>query len=85
MAIPKGRKRKEYVGYATHCLNMLTITKDQELRTVQRQMAAEWMRLADFVRRPSRRGQMQMEELAAARRAAATELRRLSVSGCLVL
>jgi hypothetical protein len=61
MAIPKGEKHKEYARYAAHCLDMLTITKDQESRTVQRQMAAEWMRLADVVRRPSKRGQMQME------------------------
>ena len=61
MAIPKGEKHKEYARYAMHRLNMMTITKDQKSRTIQRQMAAEWTRLADFVRRPSKRGQMQME------------------------
>ena len=45
-----------------HCLETLTIMKDQNSRTIQRQMAAEWMRLADVARRrPSKRGQMQME------------------------
>ena len=61
MAIPKDEKHKQYARYAAHCLNMLTITKDQESRAVQREMAVEWMRLADAVRRRSRRGQMQME------------------------
>jgi hypothetical protein len=61
MAIPKDEKHKEYARYAAHCLNMLTITKDEESRTIQRQMAAEWMRPADVARRPTKRGQMQME------------------------
>ena len=60
MAIPKGEKYKEYARYAAHCLNMLPITKDQNSRTIQREMAAEWMRLADVARRTSKRGQMQM-------------------------
>lgn len=60
MAISKGEKHKEYAGYATHCLNMVTITKDRDLRTIQREMAAEWLRLADVARRASKRGQMQM-------------------------
>jgi hypothetical protein len=60
MAIPKGEKHKQYARYAAHCLDMVTITKDRDLRTVQREMAAEWMRLADVARRTSKRGQMQM-------------------------
>jgi hypothetical protein len=60
MAIPKGEKHKEYARYAAHCLNMMTITKDQDARKIQREMAAEWMRLADVRKRPSKRGQMQM-------------------------
>jgi hypothetical protein len=62
MAIPKDEKYKEYARYAAHCLNMLTITKDPEARAIQREMAAEWIRLADAaVLRRSRRGQMQMQ------------------------
>jgi len=38
----------------------VAIAKDQESRAIQREMAAEWLRLADAVRRPSKRGQMQM-------------------------
>jgi hypothetical protein len=55
-------KHKEYARYAAHCLNVLTIIKDQEARAIHREMAAEWMRLADAtVPRRSRRGQMQMQ------------------------
>ncbi len=43
MAISKDEKYKEYARYAVHCLNTLTITKDKESRTIQRQMAAEWI------------------------------------------
>ena len=60
MAIPKGEKHKEYARYAAHCLDMLTITKDKKSRTTQREMAIEWMRLADVARRTSKRGQMQI-------------------------
>jgi hypothetical protein len=41
MAIAKGEKHKEYARYAAHCLDMLTIAKDEELSTIQREMAAE--------------------------------------------
>jgi len=60
MAIPKGEKHKEYARYAAHCLNTVTITKDRDSRTIQREMAAEWIRLADVARRASKRRQMQM-------------------------
>ena len=62
MAIPKREKHKENACYAAHCLNILTIIKDPASRTIQREMAAEWIRLADAaVPRRSRRGQMQMQ------------------------
>ena len=60
MAIPKGEKHKEYARYAAHCLNTVTITKDRDSRTIQREMAAEWIRLVDVARRASKRRQMQM-------------------------
>jgi hypothetical protein len=31
---------------------MVTLTKDQNLRAINREMAAEWLRLADAVRHP---------------------------------
>jgi hypothetical protein len=60
MAAPKNDKFKDYARYAEHCLNMTAVTTDQELRRVQREMALEWLRLADTVRRPRRSKQMQM-------------------------
>ena len=60
MTVPKNDKFKDYTRYAEHCLNMVAGTTDQELRCIQREMAAEWLRLADQVRRPRRFKQMQM-------------------------
>ena len=31
MAIPKNDKHKDYVRYATHCLDLVPVTKDQDL------------------------------------------------------
>jgi hypothetical protein len=53
-------KRREYARYAQHCLQMVAEVKEQESRSIQREMAAEWLRLADAVRRPLKRRQMQM-------------------------
>ena len=55
MAIPVGGKHKEYVRYAEHCLEMIGMTRDQKSRSVNREMAAEWLRLADDVLRQSKR------------------------------
>ena len=48
--MPKNDKFKDYTRYAEHCLNMVASTKDQESRCIQREMAAEWLRLADATR-----------------------------------
>jgi hypothetical protein len=61
MAIPKNDKRKEYARYAAHCLNMVTAAKDQDSRAIQREMAAEWLRMADAIRHPFKPKQMQMQ------------------------
>jgi hypothetical protein len=47
MAIPTSYKYKEYARYAAHCLNMVAATKDQESRVINREMAVEWLKLAD--------------------------------------
>jgi hypothetical protein len=60
MTAPKNDKFKDYARYGEHCLNMVASTRDQELRCIQREMAAEWLRLADIVRRPRKSKQMQM-------------------------
>jgi hypothetical protein len=59
MAVPKNDKHKEYARYAAHCLNMVTAAKDPESRAIRREMAAEWLRLADAVLRPLERRQIQ--------------------------
>jgi hypothetical protein len=56
----KNDKFKDYTRYAEHCLNLVASTTDQESRCIQREMAAEWLRLADVVRRPGKSKQMQM-------------------------
>jgi hypothetical protein len=50
--VPESDKHKDYVRYAEHCLNIVTATTDQGSRSLQREMAAEWLRLADTVRHP---------------------------------
>jgi hypothetical protein len=50
--VPESDKHKDYVRYAEHCLNIVTATTDQGSRSLQREMAAEWLRLADTIRHP---------------------------------
>jgi len=47
MAIRKAEKCEEYVRYAEHCLTMAKIASDQASRILLREMAAEWLKLAD--------------------------------------
>jgi hypothetical protein len=54
MTMPKNDKYKDYARYAEHCLNMMAATTDQKSRSIEREMAAEWLRLADAIRRPRR-------------------------------
>ena len=61
MTAPKNDKFKDYARYADYCLNMVAAPTDQESRSIQREMAAEWLRLAETVRRPRKSKQMQME------------------------
>jgi hypothetical protein len=49
MTVPKSDNYKNYVRYAEHCLNVMAGTTDQESRSVQREMAAEWLALADAI------------------------------------
>jgi hypothetical protein len=48
----------DYARYAQHCLQMVAKTADQESRRIQREMAAEWLRLADAIRPPSKSWKM---------------------------
>ncbi len=47
MAIPNNDKRKEYERYAEHCLKMAKLAIDQPSRIIQREMAAEWLKLSE--------------------------------------
>jgi hypothetical protein len=40
-------KREQYVGYATHCLKLAKATADRESRAILKEMAAEWLKLAE--------------------------------------
>ena len=51
---------KEYVGRAEHCLKMAKVASNRHASVLQRQWAAEWLKLANTVRRPRRSKQMQM-------------------------
>jgi endonuclease V-like protein UPF0215 family len=46
VAISKADKANEYVRYAEHCLKMAGIAPDRASRVIQREMAAEWIKLA---------------------------------------
>ena len=59
--MPNNDKYKDYARYAAHCLNMVASTRDKELRCIRREMAVEWLRLPDAIRRPRRSKQMPME------------------------
>jgi hypothetical protein len=52
VTIPKSDKHKDYTRYAEHCLKMVTLVKDRNSRAIQREMAAEWLKLADAIVRP---------------------------------
>jgi hypothetical protein len=39
--------RERYVGYATHCLQLAKATADRQSRAILKEMAAEWLKLAE--------------------------------------
>jgi len=47
MSIPKNDRFKEYARYAMYCLEMVPTTKDEDIRELNREMAAEWLKLAE--------------------------------------
>jgi hypothetical protein len=61
MAISKNEKRKQYAHYAAHCMYLVTAATDPDARAIQREMAAEWLKLADSVQQPSKFAQTQMK------------------------
>jgi hypothetical protein len=61
MTGPENAKHKLYAHYAAHCLHMVTAARDQDSRAIQREMAAEWLKLADDARRPLPRTRRRMK------------------------
>jgi hypothetical protein len=55
VATARNDKHKDYVRYAAHCLAMVPATKDQDARAINREMAAEWLKLADALLHPLKR------------------------------
>jgi hypothetical protein len=47
-------KREQYVEYTEHCLKLAKLTPDPESRLILREMAAEWLRLAELTSTPNR-------------------------------
>jgi hypothetical protein len=40
-------KRERYVGYSAYCLKLAKVTFDNQSRTMLREMASEWLKLAE--------------------------------------
>jgi hypothetical protein len=55
MPKPTNSQFKTYANYAAHCLQMVAATKVQEERCIMREMAVEWIRLADDLLDPRKR------------------------------
>jgi hypothetical protein len=58
MAISKNDKHKEYAHYAAHCLEMVPGAPDEDFCAIQREMAAEWLKLADAALHPAKADDM---------------------------
>jgi hypothetical protein len=52
MAAPKSNRRRDYIRYAEHCLNLVPTIDAQDDRAINREMAAEWLRLVDDIALP---------------------------------
>jgi hypothetical protein len=52
MVVPKIDKRKEHARYAAHCMYLVTAASDPDGRTIQEEMAAEWINLAGTILQP---------------------------------
>ena len=57
------KKYDEYTRYAEHCLAAVRIARDQQSRVLQREMAAEWLRLAGTLEREQAAGSIPIERL----------------------
>ncbi len=48
-------RHRRYVRYSERCFTMALVAMDEDSRAVQREMAAEWLKLADAVLHPLKR------------------------------
>jgi hypothetical protein len=48
MPVRKTSKYEEYRLYAGHCLQLVRLATNRKSRVIQREMAAEWFKLADM-------------------------------------
>jgi hypothetical protein len=46
-------KHKQYARYAVYCLDMMSTAGDPDASAIQREMATEWLRLADTLIQPA--------------------------------
>jgi len=49
MGISEKRRHKDYARYAAHCLNLMASPENQDDWDISREMAAEWLKLADAI------------------------------------
>ncbi len=52
--MPQNDSYNDYARYAEHCLNTAPQLEDQKSRRMHREMAAEWIRLANAIRPPAK-------------------------------
>jgi hypothetical protein len=49
MTAAKSNRRRDYIRCAEHCLNLVPTIGVQDDRAINREMAAEWLRLVDAI------------------------------------
>jgi hypothetical protein len=52
MAIPATDKHKAHAHYAAHCSSLTTAASDPDSHAIQREIAAEWLKLLDIILHP---------------------------------
>ena len=67
VAISKADKANEYVGYAKHCLKIAEALPEHESRILLREMAAEWMKLAQVTAEDASLGASKLSRKSTAR------------------
>jgi hypothetical protein len=53
MAVLDSDRHRQYARFAMHCLSRDTANSDPDHRMIQREMAIEWLRLAEGTLHPS--------------------------------